>query len=125
MKDQRLPDAELDVMMAIWENEEPKSSTEILEAVSQKRSWQLPTLMTVLSRLVNKGFLQCEKQGRFNLYTAHIAKDDYIKSESKTMLEKLYGNSISSLVASLAGGGAISAEELRELRETVDTLAKE
>lgn len=62
-KIKRLPDAELEIMLVIWRAESWVSSSYILNQLGDKRKWALATLMTVLSRLVEKGFLSCEKKG--------------------------------------------------------------
>ncbi len=53
-KIKRLPDAELEIMLIIWNSELPANSVSILEQLQKRRTWKLPTLMTVLSRLVKK-----------------------------------------------------------------------
>lgn len=121
----RLPDAELEVMLIVWNSETPVNSAYILERLQGKRKWGLPTLMTVLSRLTEKGFLVCEKQGWNNLYHAAIDEDLYKQSESSSILEKLYGNSFTNLVTSLYKGNSITKEDLVELRRFIDDIHEE
>lgn len=121
----RLPDAELEIMLIIWNTEEPVTSTYVLERLEGQRKWGLPTLMTVLSRLTEKGFLTCEKQGRNNFYRATINEDEYKQNESKSLLEKLYGRSFKNLVTSLYKGNSINKEDLAELRRFIDEIEKE
>jgi len=118
----RLPDAELEIMLIVWKAAAPVNSTYILEQLQGQRTWALATLMTVLARLVEKGFLVCEKQGRNNLYRAAIGEDEYKQSEGRTILEKLYGNSIQSLVTALYDGRAIDKDDLVELRRLLDSF---
>ncbi|HOG46128.1 MAG TPA: BlaI/MecI/CopY family transcriptional regulator [Anaerolineae bacterium] len=121
----RLPDAELEIMLIVWKAAAPVNSTYILEQLQGQRTWALATLMTVLARLVEKGFLVCEKQGRNNLYRAAIGEDEYKQSEGRTILEKLYGNSIQSLVTALYDGRAIDKDDLVELRRLLDSFERE
>jgi len=121
----RLYDSELDIMLIVWDAGQPISSTYILERLKGKRRWALATLMTVLSRLCAKGYLACEKQGRYNLYHAVLAEDKYKAFEGKSVLEKLYGNSFQKLVASLYNGKAINEDDLSGLQEFLDNLKKE
>ena len=121
----RLPDAELEVMLAVWSFGEPVSASRIQEALRGKRDWALASLMTVLGRLCTKGYLSCSRQTRPNLYTALIAEEVYKQNESRSRLERLYGNSVQSLVASLVGGNAVGDEELAELRAYLDCLEVE
>ena len=64
----RLGDAELEIMQVIWSSEEPVRSTYVQQQLKEQRDWSLPAVATALSRLVEKGFLSCEKEGRGNLY---------------------------------------------------------
>lgn len=113
----RLGDAELEIMQAIWSVGEPVSSSWVQAALRGRRDWALATLMTALNRLCDKGFLRCEKHGRNNLYTALIDRETYQQQEGRTMLEKLYGNSVTGLVASLYAGKSIDDRDLAELRQ--------
>lgn len=121
----RLPDAELEIMLVVWNAKEQVSSSYILEKLKGKRSWALGTLMTVLSRLVEKGFLYCEKEGRSNKYSAAISDREYKESEGKSTLENLFGNSVQDMVMSLYNGKAIDKADLAELRELLDQVGKE
>jgi len=121
----RLPDAELEIMLIVWQADDKVSSSYILERLEGKRQWALSTLMTVLSRLVDKGFLHCEKVGRSNSYSPIISADEYKESEGKSTLKKLFGNSIQDMVMSLYNGKAIDKDDLVELREMLDQVEKE
>lgn len=122
-KVRRLPDAELEIMLTVWKAGHPVSSSYILEQQGQ-RKWALATLMTVLARLTEKGFLVCEKQGRNNLYHAAIKEDEYKGNEGKSILEKLYGNSFKNLVTSLYNGNAIHKSDITDLRKFLDDIER-
>ena len=117
----RLGDAELEIMQAIWAAGEPVNSAYIQTALAGKRDWALPTTLTVLSRLCEKGFLSGEKQGRNNFYAARISEEAYRRSEGKTMLEKLYAGSVTGLVVSLYDGKSIGDRDMAELRRFLDS----
>ena len=119
-KFKRLGDAELEIMQVIWAAGEPVNSAHIQTAMQGKRGWALPTLLTALSRLCEKGFLTSEKQGRNNFYTASVGEAEYQRSEGKTILEKLYGNSVTGLMAALYDGKSIEKKDLDELQKFLD-----
>lgn len=122
----RLPDGELEIMLAVWSaGDEAVSASFILERIKDKRNWQLQSLLTVLTRMVNKGYLLCEKQGRFNFYKAAVSKERYEQFEGKNILEKLYGNSFKNMVNSLLNGNVISKKDLRELYQYLDEKDKD
>ena len=121
----RLPDAELEIMLVVWKAGTPVNSSYILERLQGRRKWALATLMTVLARLTEKGFLVCKKDGRNNLYHASIGEDEYKANEGKSILEKLYGNSFKNLVTSLYNSKAIDQGDLAELRRFLDKVERE
>ena len=120
MKDfPRLPDAELEVMQIIWAKEGGVSRQDIEKALSSRRSLAPTTVLTFLTRRVEKGFLKVEKAGRSNLYSPLISRRDYLARESRSILDKLFGGSLSSFALSLSDAG-LSRAELEELRELLE-----
>ena len=121
----RLPDSELEVMQAIWacspragENTQPVSRGQI-EEVLQDAEMAATTLLTLLSRLTDKGFVQTEKIGRSNVYTPLISQADYLASQSRSFLNKLCGGSLSTFASALCDSG-LTKEELVELRQLLE-----
>ncbi len=118
----RLGEAELEIMQVIWKADAPVTSGFILKELQERRKWQLSTLMTSLSRLVDKGFISCDRATGNNLYTSIISENDFKAKESKSFLEKLYNNSIQNMVATLYGNKAINDSDMNELRKYLDEL---
>jgi len=112
----RLPDSELELMMIIWEAGQPVTSAYIMDKLSGRRSWAHTTVLNFLSRLVERGFLETSRQGRYNYYRPLVAEHDYRQQESKSFLEKMHRSSVTNLVASLYDGDALSQEDLEELK---------
>ena len=118
----KLSDAELEIMLAIWEAGEPVTSSYILQQLKGRR-WALSTLMTVLARLVEKGYIQCDRSTRTNFYTALVEEEDYKARESRSFLEKTYGSSLAGLVANLYNSRSLSEEDIASLRRFLDEAA--
>ena len=118
----RLGDGELDIMLAIWGTNGRVNSSYIQEKLKAHRQWTLPAVATALNRLVEKGYLSCEKEGRSNYYRPLISEEAYKAAEGRTFLEKLYGNSFTGMVASLYDSRAIGPEDLEDLRRFLDEL---
>ena len=115
----RLPDAEQEVMQAIWACTAPVARTDIEEILFPEHPMAMTTLLTMLTRLAEKGFISIEKQGRRSLYTPLIAQEDYLASQSKTFFEKLCGRNISTFAAALCDSG-LTREEIAELRSLLE-----
>ena len=123
--EKRLGDGELDVMLAVWEAGCPVTGSDILARVKEKREWAMSTLMTVLARLEEKGYLVCDRTTRINCYSALISEEDYKERESRTFLTKMYKGSLPSLVSCLYKGGAINDDDLKELKRFLERNGKE
>ena len=102
--DKRLPDAELEVMQTIWSLGTQVTAAEVQQHAD--KDWKMTSVLTFLSRLCDKGFLSCTKEGRQNLYTPLVSERDYRQRESVGFLRRLCGGSVKNLVASLSDAGA-------------------
>lgn len=119
---QQISDAELEIMRVVWaKNKEPLLFAELTDELAAKgRPWQKNTLITLLNRLVNKGFLKAKKIGRRNEYTPLVSEAEYQTAQTKHFLEKLYEGSASGLVATLISGDLLTDEEYGELRQMLE-----
>lgn len=118
----RLGDAELEIMLSIWAVDGPVQSTYVHQQLRETRGWTLPAVITALNRLIDKGFLACEKQGRSNWYRPLITGQAYKAAEGRSVIDRLYGSSFTGMVASLYDGRAIGKKDLEELRQYLDDL---
>ena len=115
----RLPDSELELMQIIWKLEYPVSRPDIEKNLPENHQLAATTILTLLTRLCEKGFLKVEKQGKTNLYTPLIAEKDYLAGESRNILNRLYGGSLKAFAMSLVDSG-VSREEIDELRKMLE-----
>ena len=115
----RLPDSELEVMQVLWELEEPISRPAIEEKMAQKRSLAVTTLLTLLTRLAEKGYVRVEKEGRRSRYVPLVTRREYQAAQSRCFVEKVCGGSISAFASALCDSG-LSREELAELRRLLE-----
>ena len=118
----KLGDAELEIMLAVWEAGEPVPSSYVQEKLRGRRDWALPSILTSLSRRVDKGFLSCQKRGKSNWYHPLVSEKDYKAAEGRGLIDRLYGGSFTGMVASLCDGRAIDEDDLAQLRRYLDTL---
>lgn len=118
----RLPDAELEVMQAIWACEPPVSRADINKILKDTHPMALTTLLTVLTRLSDKGFVQIRKEGRSARYVPMIARQDYLAQQSRRFVQKVCGGSLPAFAAALCDSG-LTKEELALLRELLERNA--
>lgn len=115
----KLSDSELEIMLSIWKADSPIGSSYVAEEMKSK-NWALTTILNFLSRLVDKGYLKLDKDGRNNIYTVLIKEEEYLKYENKGFLEMFYDNSIKNLIAGFYDNQVINDEDLEELRKFID-----
>ncbi len=125
VKSKKLGDGELEVMQAIWDAGKPVTAGSIIDRVQETRTWGLSTLMTVLSRLIEKGYLVVDKSTRNNIYSAVISEEEYKTKESRSFFKKLHNNSLSSFVACLYDGEKLSENDIEELKRFIDDNSAE
>ena len=119
---QRLPESELDIMLVLRNGTPPKTRSEIEKVINTKKKLASTTILSLLTRLESKNFVEVTKQGKLNLYTPLVSQSDYQAHESQSVLEKLYGNSLKKFVTSLYQGKKISSEEIHELSDFLKEL---
>ena len=116
----KLPDCELDIMLAMWENETPMRAPELLELLKDKHTWSISTLYTMLDRLYEKKFVSIEYSKRFRYYSTLISKEEYGNMEMNSLVQRLFGNSSKNFIASLINTKTISQAQFNELAELFD-----
>lgn len=120
MKDRkRLPESELEIMQIVWRNPSPVSRMTIEDTLQKVHPLAPTTILTLLARLCEKGFLMLEKDGRTNLYTPLVSERDYLASESRSFLDRMFNGSVAGFAAALCDSG-IKREELEELRRLLE-----
>lgn len=115
----RLPDTEQEVMQAVWDCTAPAARTDIEKILFENHPMAMTTLLTLLTRLNEKGFITIEKKGRRSYYTPCISKEDYLASQSKAFVDKLFNGNISTFATALCNSG-LTKEELAELGEMLE-----
>ena len=121
----RLPDSELDVMMAIWELNRKVTRMEIEGVLTKGEEWSATTILSLLSRLEKKGYVKVEKEGKQNVYEALVTQEEYLQAESKSVLEKMYNNSITNFMVALYAGKKPSKKQLDELQDLIDEFKED
>ena len=119
----RLPDSELEVMQALWTCDVPANRTEIAAKMHEQTDRPEPlaqtTLLTLLSRLEQKGFIRIEKQGKASVYMPMVAQEEYNRSQSRSFVDKLFGGNMKAFANALSDGG-LTEDELAELKHFLE-----
>ncbi|MGQ4584458.1 BlaI/MecI/CopY family transcriptional regulator [Lysobacter sp. F60174L2] len=112
----QISEAESTVMDVLW-RQHPLSADDVVQALAESRHWQEPTIKTLLNRLLNKGAIAAEKDGRRYLYTPVLERGDWLIDESEGLLDRLFGGRVAPLVAHFSEHRKLSGEDIAELRK--------
>ena len=111
----KLPEAEFEVMNAIWAGEPPLTTAYLMEAVGKSKNWKAPTLISFLVRLQERGYIVSEKKGKERYYTPVADIDTYIRSVTADFIEKYHGGSFVNLLDSLYSNKSLSDSDIDDL----------
>ena len=119
----KLSDSELEIMVRLWEAERPLSFDEIYRALDEHQ-WTASTIRTFLRRIIVKGYIKSEPNGRIKLYSPNVSRD-YINRQSQNIINRLYDDSVQNFIAGLYQNNALSKQDLQELKAYLEELLKE
>ncbi|HEX9806532.1 MAG TPA: BlaI/MecI/CopY family transcriptional regulator [Alteraurantiacibacter sp.] len=120
---ERISEAEHAVMEALW-RKSPLTAAEVCEHVCENRGWSMPTVKTLLSRLVVKNAVATEPDGRRFLYRPLIERSDYLGGESRRLVDRLFGGRAAPLFAQLAEAEALTEEDIAEIERLLQELKR-
>lgn len=115
---QQISESELVLMKIIWKNGGSALYSHIMDELEKDNNeWKKNTVLTLLSRLVEKNYLRTNKIGRRNEYKAVVAEQEYRAAQTQNFLDRVYEGNVSGLVSTLLQQDILSAEELKEIEK--------
>ena len=118
---ERISGAEHEVMEVLW-REAPLTASEVAQRVPSDKGWSIRTVKTLLSRLLGKGILSHEEDGRRYLYRPAVEREAYVAEESVRLLDRLFDGRVTPLVAHLAERDALSERDIEEIEALLRSL---
>ena len=117
----QISEAESVVMDVLWRTS-PLAAEDVVAALGDAQRWQEATIKTLLNRLLNKGAISAEKQGRRYLYSPLLRREDWLTRESKGLLDRLFGGRVAPLVAHFSEHRKLSRKDIAELRKLIEEI---
>lgn len=119
----KISQSELEVMDVLW-REAPLGASEVAARLASKKDWSARTVKTLLARLVEKGVLTTQPDGRRFLYTPAISRDSYAGPATRNFAKRLFGGRAAPLVAHLAEGDGLAQDDIAEIEALLEKLKK-
>ena len=119
MKIAKITEAEMEIMKIIWEEKKEITTAIILEKLPKENSWKTTTVMTLITRLIEKGILNVNKIGKLNNYSAKVTEEEYKALQTDVFLEDMHNGSIRNFVATLYNNRKISKKDIADLKNWI------
>ncbi|BAS26894.1 BlaI/MecI/CopY family transcriptional regulator [Limnochorda pilosa] len=115
---------EAEVMRAVWDLGEVQVE-DVHRRLREEREIAYTTVMTVMARLAEKGFLKRRKDGRAYVYRARVAREQAARGSLRQWVQRYWGEALVPAVSMLLGGERLRREDVEALRRLIDSLAPE
>lgn len=116
-----ISEAESSVMGVLWEGS-PRTAEDVVAALRDRQAWQEATVKSLLNRLLKKGAIRAEKDGRRFLYSPVLTREEWVAGESTGLVDRLFGGRIAPLVAHFGQHRKLSKEDVEELQRLIEGL---
>ncbi len=113
-----ITEAESVVMEVLW-NRSPVPTEEVIAALEGEQHWQEATIKTLLNRLLKKKAIRAEREGRRFLYSPVITRDEWVLSESKGLLDRLFAGRVAPLAAHFSRHGKLTKRDVADLKRLI------
>lgn len=120
----QISEAESIVMDVLWRSH-PLAAEDVVAALGDAQQWQDATIKTLLNRLLKKGAIEAEKDGRRYLYSPVLKREDWVLGESQGFLERLFDGRVAPLVAHFSQHHKLSRKDIAELRKLLEEIDDE
>ncbi|NHA14311.1 BlaI/MecI/CopY family transcriptional regulator [Thioalkalivibrio sp. XN279] len=117
----QISEAESVVMQALWQSS-PLTAEDVFAAVAEDQDWQVPTVKTLLNRLLKKGAITARRDGRRFLYSPVLDRETWLDQQSESLLDRLFGGRVGPMVAHFSERGRLTEKDVVELRQILEKL---
>jgi BlaI family penicillinase repressor len=115
----QISDAEWEVMKAVWEGG-TLTAGQVVDRLASEQKWKPRTVKTLLNRLVKKGAVQMETDGRRFVYRSRVSRDAVVKRETRSFLSRVFDGAAAPAIVHFIEQGRLTPDEIHQLRQTLD-----
>ena len=112
-----ISDAEWEVMNALWASTEPMTASDVVDQLAKTKSWSPRTIKTLLNRLMKKGALKFETQGKRYLYRPAVRQDQSVRAASRSFVSRVFSGAAGPMLVHLVTHTELSADEIKSLQQ--------
>lgn len=116
-----ITEAESAVMEVLWRRN-PLPTEAVVAALEGEQNWQEGTIKTLLNRLLRKRVIRADKEGRRFLYSPLVSRDEWLLSESKGLLDRLFAGRVAPLAAHFSRHGKLTKRDIADLKRLIEEI---
>ena len=120
----KISESEWVVMRVLW-SKSPLAAQEVFEQLDATTKWKPKTIKTLIDRLVKKGAVEYEKDGRRYLYYPTVGREECVTTERKSFIKRVYGGITKPMLAAFLEDAKLSTEDIAELKDILEQKAEE
>ena len=114
-----ITDAEWEVMRVVWANDRV-TSKKVISVLQEKMDWTQSTIKTILGRLVEKGVLNTEKEGRKFIYTANIEEKEAVRNYAEDIFKRICNKNVGNVIGSIIEDHVLSFDDIDRLEKILE-----
>jgi len=115
----QISDAEWRIMKVLW-TKAPQTTNEVVDALDGEMDWKPKTIHTLLSRLVQKGALTFEKQGREYLFQTAVTAEECEHKAANSFLDRFFDGDLAPFLARFVEGRKLKPAQIEKLKRILD-----
>jgi BlaI family penicillinase repressor len=107
------------VMQVLW-TDSPLTANQIVQQLSPDSGWNPRTIKTMLNRLVNKGALRFDTEGKRYLYRPAVSRETCVRGESRSFLRRVFGGKLAPMLAHFVEDEKLTRSEIEQLKRLLE-----
>lgn len=109
------------VMEVLWRRS-PLPTEAVVAALAGEQRWQESTIKVLLNRLLGKKVIRADKDGRRFLYSPVVGRDEWLLTESKGLLDRLFAGRVAPLAAHFSRHGRLTKRDIADLKRLLSEI---
>jgi predicted transcriptional regulator len=110
---------QMEIMNVVWDRGKA-TVAEVWEELSRQHGLARNTVLTLMTRLEEKGWLGHEEEGAAYRYFARRRREATLRGLVQQLVDTAFAGSADSLVMALLEGRGVSADEAERIRTMID-----
>jgi BlaI family penicillinase repressor len=119
-----ISDSEWDVMNVLWSADAPLAASDVVARLASVRDWSPRTVKTLLNRLINKGALAYDAEGKRYLYRPRVTREQCVREETRSFLSRVFANAPGPMLLQFVAQARLTPEEVEALKRLLDKKGK-